>query len=282
VSDIPLSIAYLVPNMHSGITTQLAVRRAISDAMNRQYISKVVYNGYANPTNPASVLTPNFSEVYSPALKHDKFTYSTAAAKSVLEKAGWKMGSNGIFAKNGKELTVTCKVVSGYTDYQQDLAIIQQQERAAGINFQVDAESYAAFTSDQDTGNFQLLIDNFGYTPSPYVFFNNLLNGNDIPPAGQTDTVGDYGRYNNQAVDSLLAKIGQAKNAAGAKSDFYQIEKIFSQNLPLIPLFDQQDEQEFNGNKVTGEPTLHNPYAAPAVYIAPDLGWVAMHLAPKS
>ena len=39
-------------------------------------------------------------------------------------------------------------------------------------------------------------------------------------------------------------------------------------------------EIEFNGNVVTNYPSLSNPYAAPAVYIQPDVGWVAMHLTP--
>ena len=47
VSDIPLSTAFLVPNMASGPTANLAVRQAISAALNRTYISNTVYNGYA-------------------------------------------------------------------------------------------------------------------------------------------------------------------------------------------------------------------------------------------
>ncbi|MCL5047658.1 MAG: ABC transporter substrate-binding protein [Firmicutes bacterium] len=280
ISDIPLSIAYLVPNMAKGITTNYKIREAISEAINRPFVSKTVYNGYANQTNPESVLLPNFKEILNPALKNDKFTYSVQKAKTILESAGYKMGSNGYFEKNGQTLTVTCKVVSGYTDYVQDLDIIASEEKSAGINFVVQGVSYAEFTSDQDTGNFQLLIDNFGYTPSPYVFFNNLLNGNDIPPIGKIDTAGDFGRYNNPTIDSLLSRIEAAPSVAQQKSSFYQIESTFAKTLPLIPIFDQQDEQEFNGAAVTGEPTLSNPYAASAVYISPDLGWVAMHLVP--
>jgi peptide/nickel transport system substrate-binding protein len=192
------------------------------------------------------------------------------------------MGSDGFFEKNGQELTITAQVISGYTDYVQDLDIIQAEEKAAGINFVVDGESYAQFTSAQDTGNFQLLIDNFGYTPSPYVFFDNLLNGSAVLPIGQIETVGDFGRYNNPTIDSLLDSIGASGNISNQKKDFYRIEEIFKANLPLIPIFDQQDEQEFNGSVVTGEPTLSNPYAASAIYIAPDLGWVAMNIAPSS
>ena len=182
ISDIPLSIAYLVPNMKSGITANYKIREAISYAINRAFVSKTVYNGYANQTNPESVLLPNFKEILNPKLANSKFTYSIQQAKNILKSAGYKMGSNGYFEKNGQTLTVTCKVISGYTDYVQDLDIIASEEKSAGIHFVVQGISYAEFTSEQDTGNFQLLIDNFGYTPSPYVFFNNLLNGNDIPP----------------------------------------------------------------------------------------------------
>jgi peptide/nickel transport system substrate-binding protein len=64
------------------------------------------------------------------------------------------------------------------------------------------------------------------------------------------------------------------------KPDFYQIEHIFAAQLPDIPLFNQQDEIEFNGNVVANYPSVANPYGAPAVYIQPDIGWVAARLAP--
>ena len=58
-------------------------------------------------------------------------------------------------------------MVSGYTDYLSVLQIMQQELKPAGINITIDQEAYTAFISDQDNGNFQLLIDSFGYTPDP-------------------------------------------------------------------------------------------------------------------
>jgi peptide/nickel transport system substrate-binding protein len=278
VSDIPLSIEYLVPNMQKGITRNYSVREALSYAINRMFISKTIYNSYANQTNPESVLLPNFGEILNPNLKRDQFIYSIQQARNILKSAGYTMGRSGYFEKNGSRLTVTCKVVSGYSDYVQTLNLIASQEKAAGIDFVVQSVPYAQFISDQNTGNFQLLIDNFGYTSSPYVFFNNLLDGNNVPPLGAVDTAGDYGRYNNLTIDHLLRQIQSTSSLTQQRPFFYRIESIFGTTLPLIPLFDQQDEQEFNGNIITGEPTPVNPYAASAIYIAPDLGWVAMRL----
>jgi peptide/nickel transport system substrate-binding protein len=109
-----------------------------------------------------------------------------------------------------------------------------------------------------------------------------MLDSKVATPLGQNDSVGNFGRYSNPAVDSLLNTIAASPNELSDTQDFAQIEQIFAAQLPDIPLFEQQDEIEFNGNNVTGYPTLSNPYAAAAVYISPDLGWVADRLAPAS
>jgi peptide/nickel transport system substrate-binding protein len=283
VSDIPLSVEFLVPNLKNGPTRHLAVREALSDAVNRPLVSADVYQGYAEPTSPTGLLVPNFKSVLDPSLASTKFTYSPSAAKKLLEAAGYKLGSDGIFdSPSGKPLDITVQVVSGYTDYIESLQIIAQEMKAAGIDLTVDQEAYSQFTANQDSGNFQMLIDNFGYTPQPYVYYNDLLDGASTPAIGQTDTVGNYGRYNNPTVNAALTAISAAKSTSSVLNDYYIVEKQFLADEPLIPLFDQQDEQEFNGNVVTGEPTPSDPYAADAVYIAPDLGWVAMRLRPAS
>lgn len=279
--DIPLADTVLLPNMVTGPQTNLAVREAISDALNRPFISNVVYNGYAPPTNPTALLVPNFSEFLNPAL-NTKFTYNVAKAKTLLESAGYKMGSDGYFQKDGQDLTITVKIVAGYTDYVSILGVAQAELKDAGIKLVPDGESYSAWVSDQDTGNFQFLLTNYGYTPSAYFYYNQILNGSAIPPLGKTDTAGDYGRYNNSTVDGLLSAISATGNLTTQKSDFYKIERIFAQQLPVIPLFEGQDEIEFNGNAVTGFPTVKDPYAAAAPWLSPDDGWVAMHLAPAS
>src|ERR1022692_4873803 len=68
VSDIPLATTFLMPNLATGPTTKLAVRQAISAALDRTGISNTVYNGYAPPSNPEALITPNFNSVLDPSL----------------------------------------------------------------------------------------------------------------------------------------------------------------------------------------------------------------------
>ncbi len=270
VSDIPLATTFLVSNMATGPTTKLAVRQAISAAISRSYISDTVYNGYAPATNPEALITPNYDSVLDPSLAGDKFPAGNAAtAKSILAKAGIKT-----------PLNLTVKMVAGYTDYLSVLQIIQQELKPAGINLSIDQEAYTAFQSDQDNGKFQLLIDSFGYTPDPWSYYYSIIDSQVTRPIGTADTVGDYERYKNPQVDSLLAKIGSTTDAAAQKPDFYQIEHIFAQDMPMIPLWESQNEIEFNGHFVGNIPTVSNAYGAPAVYIQPDIGWIAARLTP--
>jgi peptide/nickel transport system substrate-binding protein len=270
VSDIPLSTAFLVPNLVSGPTAKLAVRQAISAALNRKLISDTVYNGYAPPSNPEALLTPNFGSVLDPSLSSDAFGSANAGkAKSILAAAGIKT-----------PLDLTVDMVSGYTDYLSDLQIMVQELKPAGINLTIDQPAYAQFTSLQDTGKFQLLMDNFGYTPTPWSYYYSILDSSIAPPIGKVDTVGNFGRYKNPEVDTLLSQIADTTSTAVQAPDFYKIENIFATQLPLIPLFEQQDEIEFNGNDVANYPSATNPYGAPAVYIQPDMGWIAVRLIP--
>src|SRR3984885_363829 len=181
VSDIPLATNFLVPNMATGPTTKLAVRQAISAAVNRSSISNTVYNGYAPPSNPEALITPNYNSVLDPALASAKLASpNLATAKADLARAGVNA-----------PLSLTVKMVAGYTDYLSDLQIIQQELKPVGINLSIDQEAYTAFISDQDNGNFQLLMDSFGYTPDPWSYYYSLLDSAISPPIGKADTVGN-------------------------------------------------------------------------------------------
>lgn len=282
--NIPLADAFFVPNLKSGPTAQLPVREAISDALGRSFISQSVYDGEAPATNPEAALAPDFAAQIDPSLpaQIDGNT-NVAKAQQVLEAAGYKLGSNGMFTDpSGKPLSIDIEVISGYSDYVQIVQIAQQQLKAAGIQLNVQSESAQTFGNDQDNGNFQMLISNFGYTPNAYAYYYNLLDSAIAPKSGTPDTLGNYGGYDNAQVDADLTTIAGTNNPSVQNPAFYDIEQHMVDDMPLIPLFEQQNEQEFNGNAVTGFPTKSNPYASAAIYMQPDIGWVMMRLAPAS
>ena len=179
VSDIPLATTFLVPNMATGPTTKLAVRQAISAAhqpqLHQQHGLQRVRAGL-QPRGPHHAqLQQRCSTRRWPARSFS--SPSAAAAKSLLARAGIKT-----------PLSLTVKMVAGYTDYLSDLQIIQQELKPAGINLSIDQEAYTAFISDQDNGNFQLLMDSFGFTPDPWSYYYSPLDSAITKPIGTADT----------------------------------------------------------------------------------------------
>lgn len=276
--NLPLGVAILEANDETGPTASLAVRRAISYAINRSFVSKTVYNGYAPPTNPEQLLLPNFSKDANPSLTKDTLAYDPAKAGAILEAAGYKKGANGMFsAPGGKPLQVTVQVPAGYTDYVSALQIIVSEEKAAGIDMVLQTESTSEFSANVGSGNFQLAMDNNGYTPSLYAFYYSLLDSALTAPIGKTAT-GDTGRFRSSRLDGLLSRVATLSSSTSRRPLYYKIEQIVASQLPDIPLFEQQNETEFNGAAVTGFPTASDPYAMPDSWGEPDAGWVAMHL----
>jgi peptide/nickel transport system substrate-binding protein len=279
--NLPLATAMLIPNAKSGPTADPNVRKAISAAIDRDFISKAVYNGQAGPANPEGLLLPNFASVLDPSLKGAAFDTPDKVA-GYMTAAGYTKGGDGFWAKDGKKLSITLETVAGWTDYISTGQLLKQQLAKAGIGLTVSAVAYNQFTSHQYGGKFQMIISSQGFTPVPYSYYDQMMDSRIAPKDGKPSTVGNFGEYSNPQVDAALDAIAATADVEKQKPYFYQIEHTFMQDMPVIPLFNAQDEQEFNGNHVTGYPTKDNPYAGAAIWLGMDSGWVAARIAPAA
>jgi peptide/nickel transport system substrate-binding protein len=282
VDAIPAAIANIIPNFTKTIDgtynpmSDLAVREAFSDAINRTSIDNIVYDGECGPINDVALVEPLFSGVTAPQYMNQRFTYSDSAAKAILKADGYTM-SNGVMTKNGKALTVNIYVPDGWTDYQQDLSLLTSEEAAIGITVNVEDPAFSEYANVREQGTFDSMLEYYGFTPSPYVYYKTLLDGQNIPPVGKAESTGDFGRFNDPAFNSALNTIATLPKASAQVPYFAKMEAIVAKQLPTIPLFDQQGDTEFNANVVGGYPTLANPYAED-VPIAPDYAWVTPRL----
>jgi peptide/nickel transport system substrate-binding protein len=172
--NIPLAVTFFVPNTTSGPTADVNVRKAISAAVDRDFISKAVYSGQAGPTNPMALLTPNYEAMLDPSLKDAAFD-APDKSDGYLTAAGYTKGGDGFYAKDGKKLSITLETVAGWTDYISVAQMAKQQLAKAGIDLEVRTEAYAQWASNQSSGKFEMLLSNYGYTPVPYAYYDQLL-----------------------------------------------------------------------------------------------------------
>ncbi|MBV9282255.1 MAG: ABC transporter substrate-binding protein, partial [Chloroflexi bacterium] len=135
----PVSDIDLYPNDAVFPFNIAAVRQAVSLGIDRKRISTIGVYGYEPPANQAAIVTPTYNSWYDSALARTyDYGYNPQKAMRLLQSAGFKRGSDGIFQKGGKKLSFTIIGVSGYTDWVSELHIIQENLRQIGMDAHVD------------------------------------------------------------------------------------------------------------------------------------------------
>jgi peptide/nickel transport system substrate-binding protein len=249
----------LMPNLSTWPTNQLAVRQAISLALNRSVIASEGEAGLEDPVLSSTGLTlPTFGAWGGPvASMTNSATANPAAAEKVLEAAGFTKGSNGFFQKGGKTVALTIVDPSAYTDYAEDDAIISQELRAAGIDATFSGQAVTAWLANVAAGDFQLTMhwSNGGITP--FNMYNGWLNSS--LATGSTAT-GDYERLNDPALNADLATLSSANTVAQQTADLVPLEDYVAANVPIIPVTTASEWFEYNSQNFTGWPTQSDPY----------------------
>ena len=157
------------------ILSEDAVRQALSLLVDRASVEKFIYGR----TGPAtSNFLNNPEKVRS---KNTKYEFNIEKAADILEKAGWKKGSDGIREKDGKKLKLVYQT-SINQPRQKNQAIVKQAAQKAGIDMELKAVVSSVFFSS-DVANpdtyphFFCDLQMFTTTmtqPDPEVFMNQF------------------------------------------------------------------------------------------------------------
>jgi peptide/nickel transport system substrate-binding protein len=276
----PNAVVMLYVNLAKPPFNQLAVRQAISLAIDREQLNKVGESGYEPPAHPSGLVLPAQQKYLSPDYANTSFTVDTAKANQLLQSAGFTKGSDGIYAdKNGHKLSFKMNVVTGWTDWVTDCQIMATSLKAIGMNVSVDAISFNAYYSALQLGTFDTAISWTTAGPSPFFLFNALLNSTQTAPLGKAAPT-NWERWNDPATDKLLAQYASSTNATVQNQALYGLQKIVVEQLPSIPLVYGANWNEYSTAHFTGWPGPDNPYALGAPFSYPDSEVVVLHLQP--
>jgi len=272
----PVLNVALVPNLDNPLLSKLPVRQAIAYALDRATIARLGEGGQQQPANQTGVITPTFqswSDSSIPVPNNDP-----AKAQQILNSAGYKKGSDGIYrSPSGQPLSFTIKTISGYSDWDSSLQIIAQELKAVEIAVTVQDENSTPYTSDIQSGKFQLAYAGSGGPaaspgPSPYYELRGWLFSGNI---GSTN----YSRFKSASADALFNQYGAASKSQQVQI-VHQIQKMMVDDIPFIPTTEGVDWYQYDTTKIGGWPTQSNPFAQPSPYSFPDNGQVVTHLYP--
>jgi peptide/nickel transport system substrate-binding protein len=143
---------------NAGVLADVQVRRAIAKGTNRAAIAKSDLTGLpvGNPVTLDNHIFVNTQTGYVDNTG-DIGKYDPEGAKTILDQAGWKAGSNGFRQKAGKTLTVRFTIPAGVASSKNESELMQAMMQQIGVQLKiVTVPSNDFFTKYIIPGNFDI------------------------------------------------------------------------------------------------------------------------------
>lgn len=204
------------------------------------------------------------------------FKQNNSQAAKLMEKAGFHEGSDGYWqAANGTEVTLTLSGNGGAANVMEMDSTIEGWLNSFGIHANIYGPAASTFYNGIYTGKYSTGIG----------FFTNIINpltglvgysGQYFEPIG-TYAYGDYMRYNNSEVTSLINQASSEVNTSQQVNTISQIVEILVNDTPSFPVVTAISQNEIVTTGLTGinttvlNDTLYSPVFGPLSSIAVPL-----------
>jgi peptide/nickel transport system substrate-binding protein len=243
------------------------IRKAISMGIDRSMIVKTAMFDYI-PVADATGLGDTY-KVWKDQAAIDAgtwMTYDAAKANEVLDAAGFTRGADGTRVdKDGNPMKYDLIVPSGWTDWISACQIISQNMTDLGISINLTTPEETAWTDSVTKGEFEWALGWGSGGPTPYNFYRGQMSKLTAQPIGESASE-NWTRFVSPEADVLLDQFAKTSDVTEQKSIMADIEKLFVDLAPVLPLFPGPDWYEYSTARFTGWPSQDNNYAPGVPY----------------
>jgi len=231
-----LSFEHLDFNTRNAALKDVAIRKAIATAINREDLVKATVGQF---DNRASVLNNRMYVTNQPQYEdtsggaYDKA--DVAKAKQMIEGAGYKLGADGIYAKGGVKLSFDTITTVQNPLREQTIDVLASQLKPAGIEIRKDLDpdifEDKSKPKSLEAGGFDIAL--FAWVGSPFV-----SGSVSIYQSVKGDSQGqNYTHGNDPKVDDLLKQMTQETDPTKQASLANQADTQLWANLFTLPLY---------------------------------------------
>nr|WP_239134866.1 ABC transporter substrate-binding protein [Streptomyces sp. SID12488] len=221
----PGNVFNLGLNNSRPVLKDVKVRQAILFAIDRQQIVDAVFPTGTQPaTSILAHTTPDYTSLGS------DLSFDAARAKSLLDAAGWKAGSDGIRTKNGTRLSLDVTWFANAATNQPALELVQQQLKDVGIEIVLKERQITQFATTLQAGDFDAVWGNITRADPDILrsqFSTKLANFYHLPTS---------------PLDSLLTQQAATVDAAKREQLVAQAQQLIVRNAYVVPVVELQTQ----------------------------------------
>ena len=230
-------------------------RRAISDAINREDICRVVYRGHARPASGPVSISNRFW--LNAALKAPAYSVNTAQVR--LQRDGFHRSGDALFDRDGHKVEFSMITNAGNKLHERTLALIQQDLAKLGIQLNIVVLDFPSLI--------ERISRSFNYE-SVLMAFTNV----DLDPSDQMNiwlSSGAQHQWNpNQKapetqweaeIDKLMQAQAAAPDSKQRKAYFDKVQEIVAEKAPMLFLVNPNALSAVSANLKNVTPALLRP-----------------------
>jgi peptide/nickel transport system substrate-binding protein len=223
-------------NLRRPVFADVRVRRALTYAIDRPTLLAKLRHGL-------SELSDTFEDpTLHPAAQNPhimRYPYDVTKAKSLLDDAGWRVGPDGVRAKNGQRLAFQISTQTESTFGHAMEAQLQTYWRAIGASAEVKNYPTSSFFDNTAAGVLQggkYDVATFAWVGAADIDLSALYSAHNFAPHGQNALFWDNATA-TKAMDDANATVDERRRLA----DYAIVEAEFARDDPSIILWFRKD-----------------------------------------
>lgn len=241
-------------NLDHPALKEKSVRQALLLGANRKELIQALFQGrvelahhFLPPLDPFYTVDPKKMSFYD---------YSPQKAEELLEQSGWTKNARGIREKNGQTLSLTFMTTAGDKMRDTVQAYLKDQWRKIGVEVLIKNEPARVLIAETlQKRKFPAMIMYY-WTSTPESSRHGMFHSSQIPSSQNSFTGMNYPGWTNKIVDQELERIETAFSPQTRKVSIQKILTAYTEELPVLPLYNRSDNAvlptNLEGFEITG------------------------------
>jgi len=220
-------------NLDNPILKDRRVRRALLHAIDREAISKQLFQGHQPVANGQTNPLDTVYDPDTPSYAHDP-----KKARQLLDEAGWSVLKDGIrHNAKGERLQLELMTTAGNKSRELIQQVLQSQWRRSGVDIRIRNQPARVFFGETVSRRKFEHMAMYAWISAPQGVPRTTLHSTMIPSAANGWSGQNYPGFAHPAMDKALDDAETNCDPAENRAIWKDLQRVYAEELPALPLY---------------------------------------------